>query len=160
MIISITGHRKLGSHNIPNPVYNYVAKELENKFLELKPDKVITGMALGTDTLAAEICLKLNIPYLAAIPFVGQENLWKPQQKQTYNDLLFEANETFVVCSGGYATYKLQKRNQWMVNNADLILAVFDGSSGGTKNCIDYAKLLNKQIIIINPNEGVDATDI
>jgi uncharacterized phage-like protein YoqJ len=30
-------------------------------------------------------------------------------------------------------------RNRWMVDNSDKVLAWWDGTSGGTKNCIDYA---------------------
>jgi len=153
MIISFTGHRpeKIGGYKTPNPIYNYVYEQLTNKLLELKPSKCITGMALGVDTIAAELCLSLNIPFVAAIPFIGQESAWNKDQQQIYNDLLFEANETFVVSEGGYASWKMQKRNQWMVDNSNIVLAVYDGSLGGTANCINYAKKLNKEVIIINP---------
>ena len=37
-----------------------------------------------------------------------------------------------------------------MVNNSDLVIAVWNGSKGGTNNCIDYAKKKNKDILYIN----------
>ena len=40
----------------------------------------------------------------------------------------------------------MQERNIFMVDRADEILAVWNGTSGGTKNCIDYAKKQNKII--------------
>ncbi len=46
----------------------------------------------------------------------------------------------------------MDKRNKWMVDNCDLLIAVWNGTSGGTANCVNYAKSINKQIIIINPN--------
>lgn len=45
----------------------------------------------------------------------------------------------------------MQKRNEWMVDNCDILIAVWDKSPGGTKNCVDYAESKKKQIIYINP---------
>ena len=154
-IVAITGHRAqhLGGEGLTNPRKVYVLKQLEEKLLQIKPKatKAITGMALGVDTWFAEICIKLNIPFVAAIPFVGQEKIWNEQQQRKYHELLMEAHETIVVAEGEYAAYKMQKRNKWMVDNCDLLLAVFDGTSGGTANCINYAKTIERSFVIINP---------
>ena len=40
-----------------------------------------------------------------------------------------------------------------MVDNADKVIAVWDGSKGGTYNCVKYAEKQNKEIIVINPND-------
>jgi len=43
-------------------------------------------------------------------------------------------------------------RNRYMVDNADRVIAVYDGSSsGGTAYTVDYARKQGKEIIIINP---------
>lgn len=42
-------------------------------------------------------------------------------------------------------------RNKMIVNNADAILAIWDGSSKGTAFTIDFAKKQGKQVIIVNP---------
>ncbi len=152
MIISFTGHRKIGGSYNSNPTKDYVANELEKILIELKPDKCVSGVALGFDILAAEICIKLNIPFIAAIPFVGQESRWPPHSQLHYNNILEKALEKVIVCEGGYAVWKMQKRNEYLVNNADIIIACFDGSASGTKNCIDYAIKQNKKIIRIDPN--------
>jgi uncharacterized phage-like protein YoqJ len=34
----------------------------------------------------------------------------------------------------------MQKRNEYIVDNSSLLLSLWDGTSGGTKNCLDYAK--------------------
>ena len=39
-----------------------------------------------------------------------------------------------------------------MVDHSDRVLAVWDGSSGGTKNCIDYAKEKMVPVDFILPN--------
>jgi len=50
----------------------------------------------------------------------------------------------------------MQKRNQFMVDNSRVIIAYWDGSKGGTKNCLDYALLKNKTIYQINPSLQLD----
>lgn len=153
-IVAFTGHRpdSIGGYDIPNPIYDFIMQRLEEELLKINPQKCISGMSLGVDTWAAELCIKLNIPFTAAIPFIGQESLWKACDRRTYHDLLLEANDTIVVSTGSYAPYKMQLRNEWMVDNSDILLAVFNGSTGGTYNCVKYAQKLNKKIIIINPN--------
>ncbi len=155
MIIAFTGHRpsSLGGYTIPNDTYNKVITKIESLLVELKPELVVCGMALGVDQWAAEICIKLGIPFIAAVPFIGQESIWPPESKDKYKELLAKASEVEIVSEGGYTPAKLQIRNCWMVDRSDLIIAVFNGSSGGTANCIKYAKQQEKQIIIINPNE-------
>lgn len=157
MIIGITGHRPndgLGGYNIPNPIYNYVCSEMENFFIKHKVTKVISGMALGGDQYAANVAIKLNIPVLAAIPFVGQEKAWPENSQKLYFALLKKCSEKVIVSEGGYAAYKMQIRNEFIVNNSNEILAIYTGKqSGGTFNCIQYAIKNNKKINIIDPNK-------
>lgn len=51
-----------------------------------------------------------------------------------------------------YKPYLMQVRNEYMVNLADKVIAVWDGSSGGTGNCVAYAKKKEKEIIMIDPS--------
>ena len=91
-------------------------------------------------------CGVLGIPYIAAVPFVGQESKWSRLQIIRWQRLLKGAQEIVLVSEGGYAPWKLQRRNEWMVDNATRVLALWDGSSGGTKNCLDYARKMKKPI--------------
>lgn len=38
-----------------------------------------------------------------------------------------------------------------MVDLADMVIAVWDGSKGGTGNCVQYAQKKGKEFIRINP---------
>jgi uncharacterized phage-like protein YoqJ len=153
MIISLTGHRpnKLGGYKLPNPTYIHVCQQIEKTFIEFKPEKIISGMALGVDQWAAHIAYKLKIPFTAAIPFEGQEKAWPASSQNTYHALLKKAAEKVIVCEGTYQAVKMQVRNQWMVDRCDKLIAVWDGSPGGTGNCVNYAKSMNREIIYINP---------
>ena len=156
MIVAFTGHRpdKLGGYNLPNPIYNKVCQRIEAHLIELKPEKIISGMALGVDQWAANLARKLGIPFIAAIPFENQECKWPIKSQQIYQKLRKLAAEEVIVCEGAYAAYKMQVRNEWMVNHCDTLIAVYNGdTSGGTFNCVNYAQSLKKDIIFINPND-------
>jgi len=45
----------------------------------------------------------------------------------------------------------MQKRNEWMVDHSDYVIAVWDGSKGGTGNCVKYAIKQEKEILQLNP---------
>lgn len=45
------------------------------------------------------------------------------------------------------AARKLQKRNEWLVDRVDTLLAVWTGRPGGTANCVRYAERVGKPVI-------------
>lgn len=147
MIIAGTGHRptKLGGYGqaefdrLVCIALDYLKKE--------RPDKVISGMALGWDIALAHATISIEIPLIAAIPFIGQESRWWKESKKRYKYLLSKA-EDINISSPGFAYESFQIRNEWMVDNADMMLAMWDGSEGGTYNCIQYAK--EKKVDITN----------
>lgn len=147
MIVSGTGHRpdKLGGYS------KEVALKLKQLAIENLEGvtKVVSGMALGWDTALALAALELKIPLVAAVPFLGQDRMWPQASKLVYKNILEQAHEIIYVCEGGYAPWKMQVRNEWMVNHCEAVLALWDGSEGGTGNCIKYAKKVDKHIINI-----------
>ncbi len=153
MIVAFTGHRpdKLGGYKLPNDTYIKVCRDIDWLLKELNPEKVISGMALGVDQWAAHIAYKLGIPFVAAIPFEGQEMAWPEASQKTYRILRKLASEEVIVSPGGYSADKMQVRNIWMVDNCDSLIAVWDGSKGGTGNCVEYAKSVNRKIYQIDP---------
>ena len=110
-------------------------------------------MAQGVDQIAAEVAMDLFFDVVAAVPFEGQETLWPEPAQIKYWELLLKCVDVREICEPGYAAWKMMKRNQWMVDNCDVLIAVWDGSSGGTKNCVDYATSKEKTIIRIDPKE-------
>jgi predicted Rossmann fold nucleotide-binding protein DprA/Smf involved in DNA uptake len=43
-------------------------------------------------------------------------------------------------------------RNRLIVDNSDMIIAFWDGTSPGTRNTIEYARSVDKKVIIIDMN--------
>lgn len=147
MILCGTGHRpnKLGGY--ANAVTQRLINIAQQQLLILRPEIVISGMALGWDQALAEAAWKMKIPFHAYIPFEGQEKMWPKQSKDDFNLLRQSAERVVICCEGGYASWKMQRRNEMMVDAADQVLALFDGSISGTWNCIKYAEQKSKPII-------------
>jgi uncharacterized phage-like protein YoqJ len=154
MKIAVTGHRpdKLGNeYDMKGPISKKIYQALDETIQTLKPKQIISGMALGVDMIFANLAINRGIPFIAAIPFEGQESKWPEGSQRVYRKILSYAKQTVIVCPGGYAAWKMQKRNEWMVDRADLVIAVWDGSEGGTHNCVNYAIDKGKDIRRIDP---------
>lgn len=146
MILAATGHRpdKLGGFT---PAVRMQLLKVAMAHLELRrPAAVISGMALGWDQAWAMAAATLNIPFIAAVPFAGQEAVWPAGSQDTYRVLLGLASEVVTVSQGGYTARKMQRRNEWMVDRADGIVALWDGTFGGTHNCLLYAEKKAKPV--------------
>lgn len=148
MIIAGTGHRpnKLGGYS--DSAFDALC-EIIHDWLDENPqvEKIISGMALGWDMALADTAVVKGIPLVAAVPFVGQERMWPDKSRRVYHDLLGKATEVVTVSDGGYAPWKMQTRNAWMVDSCTHVLAMWDGSAGGTANCVKYAQGVNKPVI-------------
>lgn len=148
LVVAVTGHRpdKLGGYKIPNPTYDLVVDGIARAFDEVKPSYVITGMAIGVDQWAAEICINMKIPFVAAIPFDNQENKWPPHVQARYQWILSQSYAKYVITPGAYESWKMQKRNEWMIDSCHQVIAVWNGTSGGTANCLSYATRVGKPV--------------
>jgi uncharacterized phage-like protein YoqJ len=138
-IIGISGHRPKywGNAEGANQALVVILKEV---FLREKPDKIITGMALGMDTAAAEAAIELGIPFVAAVPFLGQETVWPKPAQEKYRQLLEKAQATIVVSPGGYSDEAFLKRNEYIVANCHRMVVLFDGNKrSGTGHAMKLA---------------------
>lgn len=152
MIICGTGHRpdKLGGYT--QEVHDRLVLVARDALKELKPSRVISGMALGWDQALMEAAQRLAYPTVAAIPFKGQEKAWPMDSQRKFHDLLEDAMDVVFVCEDSYAPWKMQKRNQWMVDQSHAVLALWNGSEGGTANCVKYADLMHKPVVNVWDN--------
>jgi uncharacterized phage-like protein YoqJ len=156
MRYAITGHRpdKLGGYSVDATqrlnhfAFRTMRYRLQYHEEDGTPMTVITGMALGWDMAVAFACKELEIPYIAAIPFLGQEKMWNKEYQDIYFRLLDAAQDIEIVSTGGYQPYKMELRNRWMVDNADMVIALYNGGEeGGTANCVRYAVATNKPVV-------------
>lgn len=144
MIAAATGHRpeKLGGYdNRTSLALGGLATEW--LAFNLDVEEMIVGMALGWDQAVAGACVATGVPFIAAVPFEGQSSTWPAEARAKYDRLLAQAKEIVIVTPGELfgrqIAAAMQRRNEWMVDRAKKVVALWDGSWGGTHNCIMYA---------------------
>lgn len=138
LTIGATGHTTI-THDIEK-----LRKELRDIFIDEAPFKqAISGMALGYDTVFAEVALELGIPLIAAIPFAEQASNWPKKNREHYLYLLSKAKDIYIhpqtqVGNKVYAGYF--GRNRWIVENSQLLVAyMINSEDGGTAYTWKYA---------------------
>ncbi|SMC42625.1 SLOG family protein [Papillibacter cinnamivorans] len=115
----------------------------------------ICGMALGCDMYFCEAVLKLkakhdDILLEAAIPCEEQSASWNEKQRNRYFSLVSRCDvETMIQTS--YTPSCMMRRNQYMVEQAGLLIAVFDGMLGGTMYTVELATRQGVKIITLPP---------
>lgn len=115
----------------------------------------ISGVALGVDTYAANIVLNLKAQYPGitlecAIPCETQAVKWNERDRDIYYELLAKCDKETLL-QQNYTSDCMQKRNEYMVDNSDYVIAVWNGKPSGTGNTVKYAKQKNKVVLLVNP---------
>ena len=120
-----------------------------------------TGCAMGFDLIAAEIVLMLkeaprvdfSVELICAVPFIEQSASFTADWKERYNNVIAAADEV-VLISDRYFDGCYQHRNEFMVDNSDIVLTWYDGKPSGTGNTLKYANKKGKKIVNLN-EDGV-----
>lgn len=178
--VAFTGHRpnKIGGYDPTAPMRVAVTEAIKNsleravaKYGHTHEVVVISGGALGVDTDAAREAYKMGLRFIVAAPCRNQDKGggWSPDQRSSYAKMCAAASAELAktlagngetvkegvvyVHDGEYNYTCMQDRNVWMVDHADAVVAIWNGSSGGTANCVNYAKKVGRPMIIINPDD-------
>lgn len=115
----------------------------------------LSGGAMGMDMYAAETVLELRqkYPWIGlemVIPYDSQAERWEEVYRTRYAILLEAAD--IITCTGHeYTKGALFRRNRYLVDNADLLLAAYDGQPGGTQMTCEYAKKMGVGVCKIPP---------
>lgn len=160
MTACFTGHR-------PNKLKGYKAEDNKELLWRLHTETVrhiekydvdtfINGLALGIDLWSAKIVLKLKEKYphiklISAIPCRNHPSKWNKESRDLWQEVCDKSDEVVLVTDEDYKPYLMQVRNIWMVDKSEYVIAVWDGTDGGTGNCVKYARNKEKQIKIIKP---------
>ncbi len=116
----------------------------------------LSGMALGSDTWAAEAVLNLRkkkpaLKLHCILPCKTQAEKWPVSEQERYQKILAQADSIFFT-SRNYHPNCMLERNRFMVEKAHLLLAVYNGQPhSGTAAAVRHAQRLGCDIIIINP---------
>ena len=94
-----------------------------------KITKVISGGARGIDSIAFQTAASAGIRNLQCLP----------DRKKFPGKLFLKA---------------FQERNKQIVDSCDILLAIWDGKSRGTKNTLAYARRIHKPAFLIEFRQG------
>ena len=114
----------------------------------------ITGMAKGVDIVAAEIVLRLRerdlrLKLICTLPYPDFGQHWGGGWTERFRQVLAQADLERTICPGfSYGAY--QARNEWMVRHSALVIAVYNGGPGGTKNTLDFARRTGVPCVVID----------
>ncbi len=158
MVCCVTGHRPKGfpfPYGNDGPMFHVYKKALLceiRKIVLMGYTKFISGMADGADLDFAEYILYLknheefDINLEAALPYPVKPTKRPTDYSDRRDDILLDCDTVYAV-SPAYHKGCMQKRNRYMVDKADIVLAVWNGEQkGGTWDTIKYARSQNKQI--------------
>lgn len=115
----------------------------------------ISGMAMGCDLYFAEAALGLrekcpDLTVEGAVPCPTQAGRWPEGQRRRWRDILNRCDLETVV-QQHYDRYCMLRRNRYMVDRSASILAVFDGTPGGTQYTLNYAMDSKLDILLLDP---------
>lgn len=160
--ICFTGHRPKGlpwGYNetkescilFKNVMFSIIEKAIVNGYTYF-----ISGMALGIDMICAEIVLELkkkykNVMLECAIPCLNQEKKWSSSKQERYKKILKKADVVHYVSEAEYTGTCMNERNNYMVNECDVVIAVWNGRPSGTGNSVKMARNNGKKVRIIDP---------
>lgn len=144
----VTGHRE-----IPEDKLAYVEAELRKAILAARDSgytRFINGGAKGADLLFAAIVTELReqgcpIFLETALPYRGRLNSRDPAFQK-----MISACDRIKVLYEKSSRSCYHVRNRYMVDESDLVIAVYDGrDTGGTVYTMNYAQDKHKTIQVI-----------
>lgn len=167
-VCAITGHRPSRFKFKYSEDYA-LCKKIKASMLEVfrklhdekKVRRFYVGGALGVDMWAGELILRLkeqpgygDIELVVVVPFEGHDAKWDERSKRRMAFLLRMCSDCVVAgkedCRESYI-----KRNCYMVDHSDYLVAVYDNERNlrsGTMQTVRYAKKQKHSIIFIHPD--------
>lgn len=143
---ALSGHRELNK--------DFDERNLKETLLSLLEEGVevfYNGLAVGFDLLSAELLCSLKNEYptlkiIGCVPYYGQEKYYPQKDKQRYLSLIKQLDEVIVLADSYYRGCLL-RRNEYMCQHADMLLAYCKKKTGGTAYTLKYCKKLGKRTV-------------
>lgn len=123
----------------------------------------MSGAARGFDSIAAETVIDLRREYpwvqlIVALPCTNQAERWSDADRARWEHIVRNADRVDVLAQY-YDRGCMFRRNRYLVNHSDMVLAAYDGShSGGTAMTVDYARQRGVKVRRIAPAKQLVST--
>ncbi|MCL2071512.1 MAG: SLOG family protein [Oscillospiraceae bacterium] len=140
---------------------------LKSRMIEMIDEGFMTfqcGMAIGSDMLFAEIALELRqrysslVRFVAVIPCLEHDKNWNEYDRNLCREMTEKADDVVIVSNTRYFDGCMAKRNRYLIENCDELVAIYDGQKGGTMQTINFAKGKGMKVTIIDPSKSMVIT--
>ncbi len=135
--IAVFGHRppELGGYdeNMTTATLRRQLAEIFTAKAEMHPNLTIaSGLRLGAETIAAEVALETDVPFVAVLPFPNPDKLWPSASRQRFRSLTDRAFDVYTIQrkepdSKPKAGAALARLDAWLLANATEAVVVWDG---------------------------------
>lgn len=115
--VMITGHRPERLKGREAEITEWINNTIKSLTDE---DECITGCAKGVDTLFAFAAMNKNIPLVCAFPYKHELSEPEQQMHDYAKEVHWETESWYKAC--------YLNRDKWMVDRADIVLVVWEGS--------------------------------
>ena len=145
---SFTGHRQIPDHHA-RPLADLLARAIDYAYGQ-GCRNFYTGGALGFDTLCARAIIRYRLLHrdvrlILVLPCRNQAQLWSDRQISSYEYTLAEADE-IVYTSDEYDNECMRKRNAYLAEVCDMMIAYLGKTRSGAYQTVGMAKRLGKQV--------------
>ena len=146
-----TGYRAIPARALPA-----LAEELEQTLRRLIGEGMRyfgAGGALGFDTLAAEMVLRLKGEYpgvrlILVLPCRDQTRGWKEADVRRYREILSRADKV-VYTAEHYSPGCMHRRNRHLVDNSSVCVAYCTRQTGGSAYTAQYARQRGLRLVML-----------
>ena len=149
MRVALTGHRPQRLKGKESEIYQWILEQLDKE----NYTEAYSGMAMGADQLFAVAAEEKNIPLICCYPY--KKERFHPKEIR-----IMDNAEDVRFISQEYSKKAYWLRDKYMVDNCDVLLAVFDGKKyGGTWITIEYAERIGKPVVYFPFNDDSKEND-
>ena len=174
-VCAVTGHRPSRfkfkyseDYSLCKKIKRAMLEQFKRLYDEQGVRRYYVGGALGVDMWAGELILRLkerpgygDIKLVVVLPFEGHDAKWDERSKRRMDFLLRMCSDCVVIgqedCRENYI-----KRNCYMVDHADYLVAVYDNKRNlrsGTMQTVRYAQNKGITISFVNPDTATVTTN-
>ena len=148
-----TGHRPVKLHGTESSIRKQLSKEIYQA-IEEGYDTFVSGMQAGVDVWAALEVIGFKeqgkrIKLVCAVPFKDFGASGKGEEFKLLLEKILATADFVHVVSPHYSARSYILRDDWMVDHSSRIIAVFNGSEGGTAYTLAKAQEKGLKIVII-----------
>lgn len=151
MIVTFCGHRNLCDNTINKRLTDTITKLFLKAMIDNLPISFYCGGYGEFDYLTENVIDKVRCYFpntrcekVFVTPYITQSYQYRNEQmKRRFDDIIYPPIENVPY------KYAIIRRNEWMIDVADFVIAYVKYSWGGAARSLEYAKRKKKNIILI-----------